>query len=73
MRVGSFMPKWCVSLTIVKVSMIQGMLLQLKRRSREANAAKSGANKPQDVDSGDEGMSEPETTESPVSDPHDRR
>jgi len=45
----------------------------LKRRSREANAAKSGANKPQDVDSADEGMSEPETTESPVSDPHDRR
>jgi len=45
----------------------------LKRRSREANAAKSGASKPQDVDSADEGMSEPDTTESPVSDPHDRR
>lgn len=45
----------------------------LKRRSREANAAKSGAHKPQEADSADEGMSEPDTTESPVSDPHDRR
>jgi len=44
----------------------------LKRRSREANAAKSGAHKSQDVDSADEG-SDLETSESPVSDPHDKR
>lgn len=45
----------------------------LKRRSREANAAKAGAHKSQDMDSAEEGTSEFETTESPVSDPHEKR